>query len=403
MTDADLGRIDDGAIATKGDRIAWVGAEKELPGDPAGLAGIVHRPGPVWLLPGLIDCHTHLVFGGDRSDEFRQRLHGKSYEEIARSGGGIRSTVAATRAASEAELVDSARRRARDWTRWGVTTLEVKSGYGLDLDTELRMLRVAAALGPALDVDIHPTLLAAHSVPDEFEGQSDRYVEFVLDQILPAAVNEGHARGIDVFCETLAFSPAQSRRVLEAGIDAGLVGRIHADQLSDGGGGRLAAEVGARSADHLEFLSQDGVKAMAEAGVVAGLLPGAFYSLQQDQAPPVEALRSAGVDLAVATDANPRLVAPVSPRCGHEHGLCPFWADPRGGDHRCDRGSGHGSGPGGGSWTPGAGDESRLFPVGRARPGVAALLGGITPAGRARSRRTSPPGVRWPEATEGLA
>jgi imidazolonepropionase len=154
-------------------------------------------------------------------------------------------------------------------------------------------------------VDIHPTLLAAHSVPDEFEGQSDRYVEFVLDQILPAAVNEGHARGIDVFCETLAFSPAQSRRVLEAGIDAGLVGRIHADQLSDGGGGRLAAEVGARSADHLEFLSQDGVKAMAEAGVVAGLLPGAFYSLQQDQAPPVEALRSAGVDLAVATDANP--------------------------------------------------------------------------------------------------
>ena len=305
MADSDLGRVPKGAIAAVGDRIAWLGPEDELPGTPDELAGTVHRPGPLWLLPGLIDCHTHLVFGGDRSGEFRERLHGRSYEEIARAGGGIRSTVAATRSASEAELLRTALSRAKDLTAWGVTTLEVKSGYGLDLETELRMLRTAAGLGPRLDVDVHPTLLAAHAIPAEYEGRSDDYVDFIIREVLPAAVAEGFVRGIDVFCEAIAFSAAQSRRVLKAGLGQGLVGRLHADQLSDGGGGQLAAEVGASSADHLEFLSPAGVEAMAEAGVVAGLLPGAFYSLGQQQRPPVDSLRAAGVPLAVATDANP--------------------------------------------------------------------------------------------------
>ncbi|NNM34485.1 MAG: imidazolonepropionase, partial [Gemmatimonadetes bacterium] len=305
MAGPDLGRIPDGAIAVVGDRIAWLGPEVELPGVPQELARTVHRPGSLWLLPGLIECHTHLVFAGDRSGEFRLRLHGRSYEEIARAGGGIRSTVRATRGASEAELLASALSRGRDLTSWGVTTLEVKSGYGLDLETELRMLRTAAALGPELDVEVHPTLLAAHAVPGEFEGRSDDYVDFVIDEVLPAALDEGFVRGIDVFCESIAFTPPQSRRVLQAGLERDLVGRIHADQLSDGGGGQLAGEVGASSADHLEFLSEQGVQAMAEAGVVAGLLPGAFYSLQERQRPPVDALRAAGIPMAVATDANP--------------------------------------------------------------------------------------------------
>ncbi|MDH3223262.1 MAG: imidazolonepropionase [Gemmatimonadota bacterium] len=305
MTDAEMGRIPQGAIATRGERIAWVGAEAELPGPPPSLARRVHDGRGAWLLPGLIDCHTHLVFGGDRCHEFRQRLHGATYEEIARAGGGIRATVTATRGSSEEALLESALGRARDLADWGVTTLEVKSGYGLDLETELRMLRVAAALGGPLDVDVHPTLLAAHAVPLEFVGRADEYVTFVVEEVLPAAVSEGVVRGVDVFCEDIAFNRSQARRVLAAGVEKGLVGRIHADQLTDGGGGALAAEVGAHSADHLEFLSEAGVDAMARAGVVAGLLPGAFYSLRQTRRPPVSMLRAAGVPMAVATDANP--------------------------------------------------------------------------------------------------
>ena len=357
MTDADLGILKDGAMAVREGRIAWIGPAAELrdlralAGAPtvelpdaevsappaesrdAGLAagappaesrdaaavaapvatpdGRVAERAPVvrcggrWLTPGLIDCHTHLVFAGSRADEFRRRLHGESYEEIAQSGGGILSTVRATRAASRAELAESAAARLRDLAAWGVTTAEIKSGYGLDLETELKMLAAAAEAGRGLPVDVRPTLLAAHAVPPEYSGRRSAYVDLVVREVLPAAVEQGLAEGVDVFCETIAFTAAEARRALEAGIAAGLRGHVHADQLSDGGGGALAAAVGARSADHLEHLSQQGVEAMAERDVSAVLLPGAAYALGADRAPPVAAMREAGVSMAVATDANP--------------------------------------------------------------------------------------------------
>ncbi|MGI9626416.1 MAG: imidazolonepropionase [Longimicrobiales bacterium] len=305
MADSALGRIESGAIATSGDRIAWVGPEAALPGAPEALAQRVQRGHGEWLLPGLIDCHTHIVFGGDRSNEFRLRLHGASYEEIAKGGGGIMSTVRETRRASDADLLEGATKRARALASWGVTTVEVKSGYGLDVETELRMLRVAAQVADKVPVDVSPTLLAAHLVPPEFEDDRAAYIKRIVDEVIPRAVSEGHARSVDAFCEKIALTPVETRRVLEAGSQAGLLGRLHADQLSDSGGGALAAELGARSADHLEYLSDEGVDAMAVAGVVAVLLPGAFYSLKERQTPPVTQLRDRGVPMAVATDANP--------------------------------------------------------------------------------------------------
>ena len=305
MTGPLLGIIEDGAVACADGRIAWVGREADLPASRKRTAAEVHRCGGAWLTPGFIDCHTHIVFGGDRTDDFRRRLRGESYEEIARSGGGIMSTVRATREATNEALTVGAIIRARELAAWGVTTIEVKSGYGLDLDTELRMLEVAANLSRHVPADISPTLLAAHTIPAEYRHRRGDYVRLIVDVILPAALQQGHATAIDVFCENIAFTPAETRTILEAGIAAGLHGRLHADQLSDQSGGALAAAVGARSADHVEYLSQEGVDAMASAGVCAVLLPGAAYTLGADRRPPVTALRRAGVTMALATDANP--------------------------------------------------------------------------------------------------
>lgn len=305
MTGRSLGIIEDGAIASAGARIAWVGREADLPAHRKAATPEVRRCRGAWLTPGLIDCHTHIVFGGDRTGDFRRRLRGESYEEIARAGGGIMSTVRATRAASHDELASGAAARAKELAAWGVTTIEVKSGYGLDLETELRMLEVAASLPRHLPVDISPTLLAAHTIPAEYRHRRGEYVRLIVDEIIPAAVGQGHATAVDAFCENIAFTPAETRIVLEAGIAAGLHGRLHADQLSDQGGGTLAAAAGARSADHVEYLSQEGVEAMAATEVSAVLLPGAAYTLGANRRPPVTALRRAGVRMALATDANP--------------------------------------------------------------------------------------------------
>ena len=305
MTDPSLGTIPDGAIATRGDRIAWVGRAQELPANPRQLADKVHRCEGVWLTPGLIDCHTHIVFGGDRTGDFRRRLRGESYAEIARAGGGIASTVRATRAATTDELVADAARRAADLSAWGVTTLEIKSGYGLELESELRMLEAAARVADHLPLDVAPTLLAAHALPPEYAGRRDEYLRLVIDEIIPEAARRRLATAVDVFCEEIAFSAPEAVRILEAGAAAGLHGRIHADQLSDCGGGQVAASVGARSADHLEFLAEEGVRAMAAGEVCAVLLPGAAYTLGADRRPPVAALRRSGVRMAVASDANP--------------------------------------------------------------------------------------------------
>ena len=303
MADHSLGAITDGAVAVADGRIAWVGKASALPTSASARETL--RGNGAWMTPGLIDCHTHLVFGADRVDEFRRRLHGESYEEIARAGGGIWSTVQATRRASVDELAAAAAARARELMGWGVTTVEIKSGYGLDVATELKMLEAAAAVGRALPIDVSPTLLAAHAIPPEFDGRRDQYVRHVVRTIVPAALEQGIATAVDAFCEGIAFSPEEAQAVLRAGIAGGLHGRLHADQLSDTGGGSLAASVGARSADHLEYLSSAGVAAMAATGVTATLLPGAAYTLGARRLPPVDALRRAGVPLAVATDANP--------------------------------------------------------------------------------------------------
>ena len=305
MTDSALGIVRDGAIACSGGRIAWVGRAADLPAEPERLAAEVIRCGGVWLTPGFIDCHTHIVFGGDRAADFRRRLRGESYADIARAGGGIMSTVRATRRASNEELTVRAAARAAELSAWGVTTIEVKSGYGLDPVTELRMLEVAAGLAGHVPADISPTLLAAHALPPEYAGRRRDYVRLVVEEIIPAALEQGHAAAVDAFCEDIAFTPDEARAVLEDGIAAGLHGRLHADQLSDLGGGVLAASLGARSADHLEYLSPEGVRAMAGADVCAVLLPGAAHTLGADRRPPVGALRREGVTMALATDANP--------------------------------------------------------------------------------------------------
>jgi imidazolonepropionase len=264
-----------------------------------------------WLTPGLIDCHTHLVYAGDRADEFEQRLCGASYEDIARAGGGIASTVRATRAASETELLTAAARRLRRLLDEGVTTLEIKSGYGLDRDNELKLLRAARALGIAHGVDVRTTLLAAHALPAEYAGRADDYVALVCEEIIPAAAREGLVDAVDAYCETVAFSPQQVRRVFEAARQARLPVKLHADQRSDLGGAALAAEFRALSADHLEYANPQGIAAMGRAGTVAVLLPGAYYFLRETKAPPVDALRAAGVPIAIATDCNPG-TAPVT-------------------------------------------------------------------------------------------
>jgi imidazolonepropionase len=302
LTGDDWGLIESGAVVTEGERIAWVGPASTL---PAGLTvEEEHDLGGGLLTPGLVDCHTHLVYGGRRADEAEMRLNGVSYEQIARAGGGIRSTVAATRAASEDALLAGAVRRAQALRQQGVTTLEVKSGYGLSLEAEARCLRVARRLGDETGLSVRTTFLGAHALPPEFEGRPDDYIDAVCDW-LSTLHAQGLVDAVDAFCETIGFTPAQTRRVFEAARSLGLPVKLHAEQLSDQGGAALAASFGALSCDHLEHLSPAGVAAMKAAGTVAVLLPGAFYMLRETQLPPVTALREAGVPMAVSTDHNP--------------------------------------------------------------------------------------------------
>lgn len=296
----DWGLIESGSLGVVDGMIDWVGSTLNLPTRNA--ARIIEGEGR-FLSPGLIDCHTHLVYAGSRADEWQMRLAGKSYEEIARAGGGILSTVNATRRASAHELFELARGRAENFIRQGVTTIEIKSGYGLDLENELKILNVAVRLGEELPIEVCPTLLGAHAVPPEYKGRPDDYIDLVTREMIPAAV--GLATAVDVFAENIAFDLKQTERVLRAAHEAGLAVKIHAEQLSNLGGAMLAAEMGALSADHLEYLDTEGVAALARNGTVATLLPGAFYFLKETQKPPVELLNQRGVTIALASDTNP--------------------------------------------------------------------------------------------------
>jgi len=299
------GAVENAALGWKDGAITFAGPMGALPDRPDALAAHVESAANAWITPGLIDCHTHLVFGGDRAHEFERRLGGATYEDIARAGGGILSTVRATREADEASLLAQSLPRARGLVRDGVTTIEIKSGYGLDLDSERRMLRVARRIGETLGIGVSTTLLAAHALPPEFKDRADAYIDEVCDRILPAVAREGLADAVDAFCERIAFTPAQTRRVFERARELGLPVKLHADQLSDFGGAALAAEFGARSAEHLEHASDAGVRAMADAGTVAVLLPGSYYSLRETKLPPIDAFRRAAVPIAIASDLNP--------------------------------------------------------------------------------------------------
>lgn len=295
------GELLDAAIAVKDGRIAWFG-----PGDALPASGAVLFDGQgCWLTPGLIDCHTHIVHAGNRSDEFEARLNGASYEDISRAGGGIMSTVRATRAASDDALLRQSLPRVLALLAEGVTTLEIKSGYGLDADSEAKMLRVARTIAEKLPVTVRTTFLGAHALPPEYAGQPDAYIDLLCAQILPKLAGAGLVDAVDAFCERIGFTPAQTQRVFEAARGLGLPVKLHAEQLSDLGGAALVARYAGLSADHLEFLSEEGIAAMAEHGTVAVLLPGAYYFLRETQPPPVAALRAAGVPMAVATDCNP--------------------------------------------------------------------------------------------------
>jgi len=302
MAGEDYGVIDDGAVALAEGRITWIGPQSDLPDSAAkttrSLAGR-------WITPALIDCHTHLVFGGDRAGEFEQRLRGASYEDIARAGGGIMSTVRATREASADELYAAALPRVQALAAEGVGTIEIKSGYGLSIESELKMLSVARLLGEATPVTIRTTLLAAHTVPPEFQGDADAYIDLICDELLPEVVAGRLADAVDAYCESIAFSADQVAKLFERSTELGLPVKLHADQLSDGDGAALAARFNALSADHLEYTSPDGVAAMAAANAVAVLLPGAFLTLGETRLPPINALRDQGVGIAVASDCNP--------------------------------------------------------------------------------------------------
>lgn len=298
------GLIRDGAVVIKDGFIDWVGPKSQLESELDGkFDGKVVRGEGRFLSPGLIDCHTHLVWGGSRADEWEMRLAGVSYQEIARQGGGILSTVTATRAAEESELYAAARSRVEFLMRQGVTTLEIKSGYGLDVATELKMLKVATDLRDSMPVDIQRTFLGAHALPAEFKGRANEYVDLVCGEMLTAV--KGYCDSVDVFCEGIGFDLEQTRRVFEAAKSAGLDFKVHSDQLSNLGGTKLAAEMGALSADHLEYLNEESIQTMAAAGTVAVLLPGAFYFIHETQVPPVDLLRKHNVPIAIATDANP--------------------------------------------------------------------------------------------------
>lgn len=297
------GLIDEGAIALRAGRIVWVGAACEVPSEYSGFAK-TSLQGKL-VTPGLIDCHTHAVFGGNRAAEFEMRLNGASYEDVARAGGGIISTVKATRAATEAELIASALPRIDAMLAEGVCVIEIKSGYGLDQDTELRMLRAARTIATLRPVRITTTFLGAHAVPPEYKNRSDAYIDDICIPALRAAYAEGLVDAVDGFCEGIAFSPEQIARVFDVAKSLDLPVKLHAEQLSNLGGAKLAASYGALSADHIEYLDEEGVAALAKAGTTGVILPGAFYTLREKQMPPIEALRRHGVPMALSTDCNP--------------------------------------------------------------------------------------------------
>ncbi|MGR3715219.1 MAG: imidazolonepropionase [Thermohalobaculum sp.] len=300
---ASYGLIEDALIAVENGRIAWIGRRADAPREVSALP--TQKQGGRLATPGLIDCHTHIVHGGDRAREFEMRVEGAGYEEIARAGGGILSTVTATRAAGEDALVETALPRLDTLIAEGVTTIEIKSGYGLDIETELTMLRAARRLAAKRDIAVVTSFLGAHAIPPEYNARADAYIDEVCLPALDAAAAEGLADAVDGFCEGIAFSPDQIARVFDRARERSLPVKLHAEQLSNLGGAALAASYGALSADHIEYLDDDGARAMAGAGTVAVLLPGAFYTLRETQKPPVEMLRAAGVAMAVATDCNP--------------------------------------------------------------------------------------------------
>jgi len=305
-----LGLIENGAIAIAEGKILRVGKRTELAGF---RAKSVDALGGAWVTPGLIDCHTHLVFGGTRADEHSMRRAGASYEEIAKAGGGIASTVKRTAAASDEQLLEQSRRRLHALMRGGCTTVEVKSGYGLDTKSELRLLKIANELGEAEAVRIVPTLLALHAIPADQADRRAHYVGEIVDKLIPAAAKQGIATSVDAFCDTIAFTPQEVERLFKAAAHHGLRVRLHAEQLSNQQGAALAAQYRALSADHLEHLDEAGAKAMAAAGTVAVLLPGAFYALQEKKKPPVALLRKHKVPIAIATDCNPGTSPMLSP------------------------------------------------------------------------------------------
>jgi len=301
--ESDYGVVDGtAAIAISDGHIVWIGKQSDLPKHRAMSERSMSGR---WLSPALIDCHTHLVFGGNRAAEFEQRLRGASYEDISRAGGGIMSTVRATRDATADELFDAALARVNALAGEGVATIEIKSGYGLDCETEIRMLEVARRLGDASSVDIRATLLAAHTVPPEFEDDADGYIDLICDVLLPRVAEQGLADAVDAYCESIAFSGPQIAKLFGAATKLGLPVKLHADQLSDSGGAEIAAYFNALSADHLEYTSEKGVSALSAAGSVAVLLPGAFLTLGETQLPPIDELRTNGVPIAIATDCNP--------------------------------------------------------------------------------------------------
>ncbi|MBX2869139.1 MAG: imidazolonepropionase [Acidiferrobacterales bacterium] len=299
------GQIQNGAVAIKDNHIEWVGDQHDLPSKIMAKANDTFDCQQKLLTPGLIDCHTHLVYAGNRAGEFEQRLQGKSYAEISQSGGGIMNTVRATRDATEESLVQASMPRLRSLLREGVTTVEIKSGYGLNTESELKMLRAARNLTDDLAVHTQTTFLAAHALPPEFAGKADTYIDLVCEEMLPAAVEAGLADAVDAFCETIGFTLKQVERVFDAADKWNLPIKCHAEQLSDMGAAAMSAERGALSVDHLEYLSESSVSTIAQGGSVAVLLPGAFYVLGETQLPPMDALRAAEVPIAIATDANP--------------------------------------------------------------------------------------------------
>lgn len=310
MQGTGYGAIRDAAIAIEGDHIAWIGRADECPSRDARETRQLNG---AWVTPGLIDCHTHLIFAGSRAHEWEQRLKGPSYEQIARGGGGIVSTVKATRAATEDSLVASGAERVRQMAAQGATTVEIKSGYGLDLETERKMLRATARIGEQTNMRVVRTFLGAHNLPPEFATDRTGYVDLVCEIMIPEIATEKLAEAVDVFCETIAFTLAETERIFAAAKAHGFDVKIHAEQLSNQGAAALAAKCGALSADHLEHLDDRGVLALAKAGTVAVLLPCAFYFLRETQKPPLEALRRANVPIAIATDCNPGTSPSVSP------------------------------------------------------------------------------------------